>query len=193
MKKINLIVTLVILAGFFGWSGYNQWDASRVVVIDNPTGQQITFQLNGTDYSIDAGGKQTIHLDEGEHTLKIGEEEKKFTKPVFTFKWSMFAGRSKQLSVLNPTESTYILWHEVYGKDLTEEKVDSLLPTYDCEIDGEPDTCNHKEIDDLYFESVVDYTLDQHFPDEVKMSRGASYVLRSKLFRLDDFIAYIEE
>lgn len=164
--------------------GYDHWENSHTVLLDNPTYQEINFQIDGIDYHLDPRGSMPISLEAGEHTIKMNNQEKTFTKPGFKLSWAIFSSRESLFAVLNPTESTYILSHEIYGGEgMSDQELEAVLPKYDCQVEGQLVQCEYEKIDYLYFERVINYKLDEKFPNEIHIRHGGKYIIHSKLFR----------
>ncbi len=171
--------------------GYNLRRNAQTFV-DNPTNEAISFELDGKAYTLEAKSSNYIYLGGGSHTLIYSGETTTFEKQAFGLA-SVFSPTS-QYSVLNPTQSWYIFYNEIYTSgEMSEEEIERALPLYECfDEEGEPDTCTEKYFDDVFIQENVDYGVEQVFPAEVKISNTLKYELRSKLFREEDFFDYIE-
>lgn len=165
-----LVIALFILGGLLLWRA---WEG-RSVIIDNPTDQEISFEIDGKNYHLAADSSQKITLKNGEHSLKIDGEEYSFKKEGFALKGGIDAvfdqgiGAAKY-AILNPTQSLYVLSYEYYG-------------------DGEPEYPEDQDFDAVYFEVRADYGLDESYPDTISLSKGTKGVFKTKLFRGRDYL-----
>lgn len=165
-----LVIALFIIGGLLIW---RIWEG-RSVIIDNPTDQEISFEIDGKNYHLAADSSQKITLKNGEHSLKIDGEEYSFKKKGFTFEGGIDAvldqgiGAAKY-AILNPTQSLYVLSYEYYG-------------------DGEPEYPEDQDFDAVYFEVRADYGLDESYPDTISLSKGTKGVFKTKLFRGRDYL-----
>lgn len=165
-----LVIALFIIGGLLIW---RIWEG-RSVIVDNPTDQKISFQIDGKTYHLSANSLQKITLKNGEHRLKIDGEEYSFKKKGFTFEGGIDAvldqgiGATKY-AILNPTQSMYVLSYEYYG-------------------DGDPEYPEDQNFDAVYFEVIADYGLDESYPDTISLSKGTKGVFKTKLFRAWEYL-----
>lgn len=162
-------VAILIIAGIVAWRMINK----NKVIIDNPTDQAITFQLNGKDYTLGAKSNQTVKLPDGEHKITIEGEEFSFTKEnLLNQDNAVLAALSGDPhAILNPTRSDYVLAHQMYG-----DWPDSAWPE-DKFYEGE-----------LFFQVYADYGLNADLPHTLSLSKRTSYVVQTKIFRIEDYI-----
>lgn len=165
-----LLIALFIIGGLLIW---RVWEG-RSVIVDNPTDQEISFQIDGKTYHLSANSSQKITLKNGEHRLKIDGEEYSFKKKGFTFEGGIDAvldqgiGATKY-AILNPTQSMYVLSYEYYG-------------------DGDPEYPEDQDFDAIYFEVRADYGLDESYPDTISLSKGTKGTFKTKLFRAWEYL-----
>ena len=165
-----LLIALFIIGGLLIW---RVWEG-RSVIVDNPTDQEISFQIDGKTYHLPADSSQKITLKNGEHRLKIDGEEYSFKKKGFTFEGGIDAvldqgiGATKY-AILNPTQSMYVLSYEYYG-------------------DGDPEYPEDQDFDAVYFEVRADYGLDESYPDTISLSKGTKGTFKTKLFRAWEYL-----
>lgn len=164
-----IIVWAVLVGGIVVWRMMNK----NVILIDNPTDQAISFQLNGKEYNLEAKSNQKIKLADGEHKLVIDGEELSFTKKNLLEQDNVVlnALSGTPHGVLNPTRSDYVLAHQMYGNG-----PDSAWPE-DIDYSGE-----------VFFQVYADYGLNESLPHTLSMSRGTSYMIKTKLFRIEDYL-----
>ena len=165
-----LVIALFIIGGLLIW---RIWEG-RSVIVDNPTDQEISFQIDGKTYHLSADSSQKITLKNGEHRLKIDGEEYSFKKKGFTFEGGIDAVLDQGIGVakyaiLNPTQSMYVLSYEYYG-------------------DGDPEYPEDQNFDAVYFEVIADYGLDESYPDTISLSKGTKGVFKTKLFRAWEYL-----
>lgn len=183
-------LVLVIGGGIFAYNARDNYQLSSSVLIDNPTAQTITFQLDGEEHTLDAKTSKEISLGAGEHTLVFNGETTTFEKASVPFS-DLFSYKAKR-NILNPTKSEYILSNQIYVSGyMSDEEVERRLPKYDC-IDekGQADKCLEKYINEVFFQEYADYGLDQPLPETAKIS--GKFVIYSKLFRLPAYELYLK-
>lgn len=165
-----LVLALLIIGGLLAWRA---WEG-RSVIVDNPTDEEISFQIDGKTYHLSAETSEKITLKNGEHTLKIDGEEYPFKKEGFALKGGVNAVLDQGLgaakyAILNPTQSVYVLSHEYYG-------------------DGDPEYPEDQDFDAVYFEVRADYGLDESYPDTISLSKGTKGAFKTKLFRGREYL-----
>ena len=95
----NIFLSLGLASVLFSCSKQN-----NAVVVDNPTDKAISFEVDGKPYKMEPNSTQEIELENGNHTLKTPEgKEINFEKS----EW-------QSGSILNPTNSEYVLYTEAY-------------------------------------------------------------------------------
>lgn len=149
--------------------------------IDNPTSEPINVSVDGQAAVTVAANefkKMDGGLKEGEHTMKVGEgAEVKFNTADGTY-------------VLNPTGATYVKVKQEYGIGIA-----SGADYVDIDIDG---TKYNGPFPNVYTEPVIDiagisYDVTTPFSDQVTVVRGQTKVVKTKIFRKDDFIKFYKE
>lgn len=178
-QKILWWILLAVLA-VGGYMGYN-WFQKDKAIIDNPSAQEINFQIDGKSYTLAANTTQEISLKDGEHKLTIDNQEFPFNKGEER-KEMVLDGllAPNKVAIINPTRADYVLAYQMYGNG-----PDSARPD-DEEITGK-----------VFFEVDVTYGLDEKLPDTATVRKGQRYTVIRKLYRMADYIAeygeYLEE
>lgn len=175
------------------WAGWNWFNAGKTT-IDNPTDQAITFTLDGKEYTLQPNSSQNVKLARGEHTLVYSGETVKFEKGKGETATDDFLGG--KYALLNPTQSVYVYYKHIYTKNMSESAANSIVATFDCPEGGEfkaGEKCPFKFYNDAFIEVVADYGITSDLPERASARRGATYVIKSKLFRWADFKKYMTE
>lgn len=170
-----LVVAALIVGGSIVWKLMNKNNA----LIDNPTDKAITFQLDGKEYTLEPKTSQSVKLADGEHKLSIDGEELTFTKedPTKDTAALLNVFGSTAYAIVNPTRSDYILGYQMYGN-----WPDSAWPE-DIEYKGQ-----------VFFQLKADFDVNEALPNTLSLPRGQNYTVKSKIFRIDDYVAeYGEE
>ncbi len=144
-------------------------------IIDNPTSEKISVQIDDKKYDIEARSFKTIELEKGEHVLN--------GKHKFTYNFIHHG-------VLNPTRSTYYLYKRFYGSVAKKDSIfqnASVLKIADKEYRF-TDTISDYFIQDFY------YNLNENFPDWTNSKKDSLKIdSRTKIFRKKDFEAFYKK
>lgn len=186
LQKIGLGAIALLIA--IGSAFY----LSQKVTVDNPTAQTITVKIDDTEYTVEPRKQIEISLYPGEHNVLIAEKE----MGIFQKQWFDYG------SLLNPTQSTYILESIPYGT-VPESWSDNSYK--DIDINGQQYYGPFEVITDLYFAKKQplnflqkkgyewNYGLDQHEPEEETINTKSAYEVFVKIYRFDDFIEMYNE
>ena len=192
-KALMRILIIAVIVG--AWVGWNWFNAGKTT-IDNPTDQAITFTLDGKEYTLQPNSSQNVKLARGEHTLVYNGETTKFEKGKGeTTTDDLLGGK---YALLNPTKSEYVFYKQIYRSGISESAAYDIVATYDCPTTGDfaakGEKCPFKFYNDAFIEVVADYGITSDLPERASTRRkGATYVIRSKLFRWADFKKYMTE
>lgn len=177
LKNAGIIIVLLVLAaaGAMGYSYFNEQKS----IIDNPLTTEIKVQIDSAEYNIPANSQLEVKVPYGEHEVKLdGQNVGKFTKNFDIEKsFSNILEFNFQKSIINPTESEYVLSYEIYTTSTSLKN-------------GIKD----KFVSDLYIPATWDYNLNEEFPEEVTISStrsgGSDNVTKEKIFRIKDYVKY---
>lgn len=177
LKNAGIIIVLLVLAaaGAMGYSYFNEQKS----IIDNPLTTEIKVQIDSAEYNIPANSQLEVKVPYGEHEVKLdGQNVGKFTKNFDIEKsFSNILEFNFQKSIINPTESEYVLSYEIYTTSTSLKN-------------GIKD----KFVSDLYIPATWDYNLNEEFPEEVTISStrsgGSDSVTKEKIFRIKDYVKY---
>jgi hypothetical protein len=167
IKFLSFVVVAALMLSCSGGAEY---------YIDNPTSEAITVSVDGKDaVTVNPGEYKKIEgtLADGEHTMKVGENELKFSTD----------GKSV---MLNPTGAVYVKVKQEYGVGMASEDGYTTI-----EIDGNKYEGPFEiQSDPAVVVSGVSYGVDEDFPNQVMMARGQTKAVKTKLFRKDDFFKF---
>lgn len=188
-----MIIGVCCIVAFIARFLWTRIWASAHTIIDNPTDQAISFELDGKEYILEPHTSEKISLKGGKHTLVYSGQTTHFEKKSFSL--SDLWKDEIDYSIINPTESVYIFYNEIYiSGNMSDEEIEKVLPKYECvDEEGNPDTCTEKYLNEVFIQEKVNYGLDEQLPETTSMSRWSKYALRSKLFRAADYLDYLEE
>lgn len=177
LRNAGIIIVLLVLAaaGAIGYSYFN----GQKSIIDNPLTAEIKVQIDSAEYNVPANSQLEVKVPYGEHEVKLdGQNVGKFTN-TFDFKKSIFnlVKFNFQKSIINPTESEYVLSYEIYTTSSSA-------------------TNNHEDkfVFDLYIPATWDYGLTEDYPTEVTVSSrrgsGSKTIIKEKIFRIEDYVKH---
>jgi hypothetical protein len=176
--KNKLVILFVPLLLFISC----KFDKNYEVSIDNPSEIDFSFSLNEEKYSVNALGETTLSLKEGKHYFLIlnalGDTLLNDTIKVFND------------GLLNPTQSTYVVWSDLYLEDFEEYE------TYAQEVLNIQDSIliDYKEYNDIdfnVFENQIfipkdwDFGVFEEWPKEIDLY-SERVIKKSKIYRLAD-------
>lgn len=177
LRNAGIIIVLLVLAAT-GAMGYSYFNGQKSI-IDNPLATEIKVQIDSAEYNIPANSQLEVKVPYGEHEVKLdGQNVGKFTKNFDIEKsFSNILEFNFQKSIINPTESEYVLSYEIYTTSTSLKN-------------GIKD----KFVSDLYIPATWDYNLNEEFPEEVTISStrsgGSDSVTKEKIFRIKDYVKY---
>jgi len=152
----------------------------KTILIDNPSDKELEVVIDGKNYSIAPYTSTKIEIAKGEYQVKANQEENE----IFDKKVNIIDN-----GVLNTTNSTYVIWSDLYVLDLDNyaKYAEEELKNVDTEING-----NHYEAVTFevfegtpFIQENWDYSLEEFWPEEVDIS-GNDYVKKSKIYRIED-------
>ncbi|NNE13530.1 MAG: hypothetical protein HKN51_01055 [Saprospiraceae bacterium] len=158
----------------------------KLIIVDNPTDESITFQFgDGETFTIDANKKETFEVPFGKSTVIINGSE--------THEIDLDAEREY---VLNPSLEDYYLQKIIYFMSARAEK--KYIEDYGeikSEIDGREVNGDFTKIDGkLAIPKNWTYGLDEEPKEQatVKFAGGKTHVSTNKLHRQKDLLAVID-
>lgn len=163
-------------------------------MIDNPTDKEITVTIDSNSLTIPAKSSINHEFTYGKHSLSYdGDSVEFFVKPNGTD------------GFINPTQSNYLIYKVFYVDDndkrINEQTLEQLdkqtLSKTKVIVNGQLVNVNvpFAVVNGLFIENGNvrwDYFVGEPFPEEVSLGRDYYQVLKSKLFREDEFFHYIE-
>lgn len=168
-----MIAVLVVIFSYVVSHFMNQKELE--FIIDNPTSEKISVQIDDQNHVIEAHSFKIIGLETGEHTLN-GEH-----KFIYDF---------IHQGVLNPTRSTYYIYKRFYGSVAKKDSVFQNAPVLKI-ADKEyrfTDTISAYFIQDFY------YNLNENFPDWTNSQKDSLKIdSRKKIFRKEDFEVFYKK
>lgn len=175
MKKIIALLTMGLLALS---CNKNISDKTVKDLIDNPTSETITAEIDGKSYTIAPKSFQEISLDNGKYELKTSTGE---VVP-FEKKWLPV--------VINPTKSTYVIHTEAYTETPIEQNTMYKLKFKEVEIEGKNFIAPVEVKSDFVISGDWKYSIDENFPETMDVAdNGANYNLMiSKIYRSADYV-----
>lgn len=176
---LALLLSLWIVEGQRGRSVPNRRTA---IVLDNPTKEAISCNVDGIDYTVVAKGRRYLQLSNGEHYMVYDGDTTTFVKEA-----------KDGGSILNPTGSTYVIWGYQFGG-----------PMYVCilwelqKIEGEYYSGPYTPLTEPYIkrfngkpEGKWYWGLDEAVPTDksirLPFMKGDKEYWVGKLFRYEDF------
>ena len=148
------------------------------VLIDNPTDLDITVSVDGKDYMVAAYESQSVDLKKATVNVTSKDEE-----------GNEFMNEDVEITgegVLNATNSTYVIWNDIYCSPEDYERLKVNLDLKDIVIVNEKE---YEEIDftvleDAFIPKNWNYGLDEIFPDSVDLVND--YAIKSKIYNVQE-------
>lgn len=153
---------------------------SKNVQLDNPGNAEVLFSVDGTEYRVPAKSTLEADIAPGRHALEI-----------VAHGGDVIADTTIEITeggLLHSGASQYIIWRQLYGlqdnrKELLNEEwlqLDSMKVMGDFKLYPK---------DVYYIESSWDTGILEDLPKESTLYITSDFVIKSKIFRLEDFIA----
>jgi hypothetical protein len=176
MKNVFTLFLIVILLSSCNW--LNKYE----VIIDNPTLDFFTLEIDEKTYNLDAFSHVLVDLKPGDYLAVARDEQGE----VF-FEQTISVNAS---GILNPTLSIYVLWRDLYLDN--PEKFHEFAEK-ELNIRSEVTIGNKKynDVDFIVYENQAfiakawDYGLFEQWSDEVDVY-SQKVLVKSKVYRLDD-------
>lgn len=169
--KTTLLLSFIIL--IIAWIWFSIYDWFRTTIIDNPYGTGITIQIDENDeFDLAPYTSKILKIWKWNHKLYVD----------WNFAWDFTKKEFFTSSFLNPTDDIYIQEYILYW----EEQYTSKLPNNKIEAYWNEAEWPFKTYKWIYFEWDWNYSIDEIFPDEIKIEDD--YKIKSKLYRFDDFV-----
>lgn len=144
------------------------------LIIDNPTNKNIVVTLNEKQYDVKAQSNTIIEIKKGKTTMQVSNnnENNSLTQTI----------NINDDGLLNPTQSTYVVFTDLYCLENEYEQYAKHLNTKKVVVVNNKE---YEEVDFQVFEDVFipknwDYDLNTPFPKELEIKNN--YLVKSKLF-----------
>lgn len=175
-KNIKLFLAAAIFLVLVIGAWFIFYTNATNIYVDNPTETPLSFKISDwEEYSLAAYTWMEVKLKTWNNKLFVNWAEV----------WSFDRKSVWPKSFLNPTEDVYVQEYLVYG-DL-EKWRDSLpngkVTAYDNDLEWP-----FKQLEWIYITWDWDYWLNEDFPDEITIPEWKSFVVKSKVYRFDDFV-----
>lgn len=172
MKSINIFFSLLLISLL---SIFTSCTSSSVEHwIDNPTDKEITINIDGADVTIPAKSGINHLFEYGKHTLSYNGSSVNFmVKP------------SKMKCFINPTQSNYIFYKNMYINEDDERATESYMDWLEKQISSETQiilndslqtlSLPFQVVNDLFIEKTNynwDYYLDEDIPASVVLKNA---------------------
>lgn len=151
------------------------------VTIDNPTPDDITVSVNGTEYEIPAYDQKEVDLKNAPASIIAKDlEGNELLNEIV-----LITGDG----ILNVTRSLYIIWTDLYCQPDEFDTYKSKLNLKDLVVvnDKEYEMVDFELTEDVFISKKWDYNLNESFPDSVDLKNIFS--IKSKVYRPDDLEA----
>lgn len=151
------------------------------VVLDNPRDEGVTFTFDKeTKYKLGPHESGEIKLEPGEHHVRVvGRGDTLFGDTTFTL---------REAGIVHSGGASYLTWRQLYG--LQTDRA-TLLNEAWVEIDSARAFGDFKlhAPQALFLEKIWDYGLDEQFPESRTLMVTSDFVVESKVFRAQEFLA----
>ncbi len=185
--KKGIIIALLLIIAFCAYGYYDLVLKDKIngsTLIDNPTSQAITVQIDGQTYQVPANQYVKIDLELGKHKISCKQtglsNEELNIDPV-------------PYGVINPTQSKYVIYNIIF----TEKDLRSRFKPYQVEgreiysLLGEPRVTTDLFIPDL---TSGKGNIDDKEPSSQSYNRmNQDYAFLTKIFRLADFFEFYDK
>ncbi len=183
-KLILYAIVAVVILWFWGFNFYNK---THTLLIDNPTWSGIIVQIDGKeDIDIPAFWFKEVDIDLWKHSVSLNGED------IWEFERKM----NDTKSFLNPTNEIYLSEYLLYTDSDDEEKVDEYfknLPNNKIEAYDNEAEWPFKKYEGMYIVWDWEYGLNEAFPEEVDIISWINYTIKQKVYRFDDFLVMYNE
>lgn len=175
--KIFAVIAVIL----FVWGGIfsSIYRGSKTIYVDNPTGTWVTITFNQSDaIVIPANTFMKVNLSSWTFNLKVdGKDMWDFEKKFMD--WDAF---------LNPTNAIYVKEEILYSDEEDYDKYFDKLPNNSFDLLWDTLEGPFTKFEGMYIQWSWNYNIDEEFPEEVSMKSKKDYAIKSKLYRLNDFI-----
>lgn len=183
-RFIGLLLVLVLIGCYAGYELLLKPTLNGSTLVDNPTGKEITVQIDQKNYAVPARSFIKINLSEGVHYISceaLGLQQQELNLELTAY------------GVVNPSRSKYVIYNTIHtNKDLSARykpyavegrEVYSLL--------GEPEVTNALFIPDR---TLGRGNLDVQAPSAKSYQQvNPDYAYLTRIFRLPDFFEYCSQ
>jgi hypothetical protein len=187
-KKINLrktIIIILLMILVIGIWAYVELREKGAALIDNPSTQNISVQIDNQTYQVPAGQFVKADVEVGKHRLtcrETGLENEELT-----------ISPCKQ-GIINPTKSKYVIYCIIYA----EKDISSQFKPYQVEgreiysLMGAPEVTNALFIPDMTMGNGGNIDIKE--PSKKSYNKlSLDYAFLVKIFRLQDFFEFYDK
>lgn len=182
VQKPNLLrlVTVCVLMVLLASCSDSTWEYTA----DNPLDTDISFTIDGKEYTIPAGGSIQIGLTQGRHSLTYNGSTANFVTKVMV---------NKGESILNPTLSNYIVHNYIYVKSQNINVEDTYMEnSYEYPTNEGIVRWPARVLNTLVFDRGVEdwnFGLEREASENVGVrSAGSSDIVFPKIYREADYL-----
>lgn len=152
---------------------------SKNIEVDNPRPQEVMFVVDGAETKVPGNGKAEMSLSPGRHDVKVlGHDGVVFQEGQIEV---------KEGGLLHSGGTEYIIWRQLYGLQANRKELlnEQWLALDSVKVHGDfklyPDSV-------MYIEKNWEDGIDDELPKEQTLFITSDFVIKSKIFRLSDFI-----
>lgn len=152
---------------------------SKNIEVDNPRSEEVMFVVDGKEVKVPAKSKTELSLSAGRHQVKVvGHNGVEFQSGEFEV---------KEGGLLHSGSTDYIIWRQLYGLQANRQTLlnEDWLSLDSVKVHGDfklyPDSV-------VYIEKSWDDGIDDQLPKETTLFITSDFVIKSKIFRLEDFV-----
>jgi hypothetical protein len=168
----KLLIILFIAATLLG-------ACSKNIEVDNPRSEEVLFVVDGAETKVPAKSKTEMSLSAGRHEVKVlGHDGVQYQAGEFEV---------KEGGLLHSGGTDYIIWRQLYGLQADRQTLlnEDWLSLDSVKVHGDfklyPDSV-------VYIEKSWDDGIDDELPKETTLFITSDFVIKSKIFRLEDFV-----
>lgn len=188
MKKISYLLIVILLASL------SCTKSSKIVQVDNPTEQAISFVVDKEDpITIEPNETKEVILLSGSHNITINDKNFKIYID------------SKKDYLLNPSFSNYVLSQTMYHTDNPKDKAViemykkmkesnpelDKIPFGKIEINEMSISGNLKTTREFLIEKIWDFSVNQPLPKQMKSKKVGDDIV--KIYRESDYLKELIE
>lgn len=149
------------------------------IEVDNPRPEEVLFVVDGSETKVPGKGKAELSLSPGRHDVKVVGHDG------IVFQTGQI--EVKEGGLLHSGATDYIVWRQLYGLQANRSELlnEKWLALDSVKVHGDfrlyPDSV-------IYIEKNWEDGIDDELPKEQTLFITSDFVIKSKIFRLSDFI-----